>query len=148
MSCHINCQNSFHVMQVISCLLNLVKYTHLFEKLKNVYAFIYLLQYIIYADAYKNCYIFNTDPISFYVVGTQCILSKNNCFRIYLCVRNKFQMSVSSGVRRPTEGQEAKICRSCSCIGRTGSGNQAENNSNGACTASIDGGEEKLGGEK
>lgn len=57
-------------------------------------------------------------------------------------------MSVSSGVRRPTEGQEAKICRSCSWIGRTGSGNQAENNSNGACTASIDGGEEKLGGEK
>lgn len=56
-------------------------------------------------------------------------------------------MSVSSGVRRPTEGQEAKICRSCSWIGRTGSGNQAENNSNGACTASIDG-EEKLGGEK
>lgn len=66
MSCHINCQNSFYVIQVISCLLNLVKYTQLFEKLKKfMHLFIYLLQYIIYADAYTNFYILNTDPFPF-----------------------------------------------------------------------------------
>lgn len=60
-------------------------------------------------------------------------------------------MSVPSGGRRPTEGRKAKKCRSCSWIGRTGSGNQAENIKSqleAAITEQYWGRRRKWGGEK